>query len=203
MAEIPIDKEILVMEPPPKEVVLLEVSDDDDDEKELKHYHAPCSLDPSRKSCKPPALHFISVGWRSLGCEYNTDHTKLSADVVGKLSISHRASVDNPRVVIDCRSFGRHTGEWRLVHYCGEHYNTLGDLSKYDFMQSLLTEVMATILICEQHDCSSATILFLCTTGTHKSTAAARLAKEAFALHGYQTSLSHLSNGTWKAQKVF
>ena len=38
MTEIPIDKEISLMEPPPKEVVLIEVSDDDDDEKELKHY---------------------------------------------------------------------------------------------------------------------------------------------------------------------
>ena len=135
-----------------------------------------------------------------MGCIYNPDFNKLSGDVVGKLNISHRASVNRPRVVIDCRSFGRHTGEWSLVHHCGEHYNTLDDISKHAFMQSLLTEVLATILICEQHDCSFATILFLCTTGTHKSTAAARLAKEAFALHGYQTSLSHLSSGTWKAR---
>ena len=131
-----------------------------------------------------------------MGCKYNPDFNKLSGDVVGKLNISHRASMKRPSVVIDCRSFGRHTGELRLVNHCGEHYNTLDDISKHVFMQSLLTEVMATILICEQHDCSSATILFLCTTGTHKSTAAARLAKEAFALHGYQTSLTHLSSGT-------
>ena len=135
-----------------------------------------------------------------MGCKYTDNFEELGADVVYRMGISHRGSMDRPATVIDCRSFGRHTGEWRLVHHCGEHYNTLDDLSKHDFMQSLLTEVMATILICEQHDCSSATILCLCTTGTHKSTAAARLAKEAFALHGYQTSLTHLSSGTWKAR---
>ena len=65
----------------------------------------------------------------------------------------------------------------------------------------MLTEVKATVLICEQHEQSSATILFVCTTGTHKSVAAARLAKESFAMSGYQTTVTHLSAGNWGSRK--
>ena len=68
-------------------------------------------------------------------------------------------------------------------------------------MKELLAEVKATILICQQHEASSATILFLCTTGTHKSVAATRLAREAFALSGYQTTITHMSSGQWASRK--
>ena len=65
----------------------------------------------------------------------------------------------------------------------------------------MLTEVKATVLICEQHEQSSVTILFVCTTGTHKSVAGARLAKESFAMNGYQTTVTHLSAGHWASRK--
>ena len=136
------------------------------------------------------------MGWR-----YNADFEKLGADVVHRMGISHRGSMDRPSTVIDCRSFGRHTGEWNLVHHCGEHFDTLVLILNHEYMKELLAEVKATILICQQHGASLATILFVCTTGTHKSVAAARLAKEGFELSGYETAITHMSAANWAPRK--
>ena len=65
----------------------------------------------------------------------------------------------------------------------------------------MLAEVKATVLICEQHKQSSVTVLFVCTTGTHKSVSAARLTKESCAVNGYQTTVTHLSAGHWASRK--
>jgi hypothetical protein len=208
MNEFPIDDDISIMEPQPKKVDLINIdSDDEDDEGELKHHRParpPVTLtlrpSPGTASCKPFELQFVSVGWKSVGCSYNDDFEKLGEAVVRRVGIT-RASMDRPAVVIDCRAFGRNQGPWKLVHHCGEHHDTLVVLLKHKYMKDMLTEVKATVLICEQHEQSSATILFVCTTGTHKSVAAARLAKESFAMSGYQTTVTHLSAGNWASRK--
>ena len=63
------------------------------------------------------------------------------------------------------------------------------------FLREILSDIKSTVLIHEQHNSSSVTVLFVCTTGTHKSVAGGRLAKESFAMGGYHTTVTHLSVG--------
>ena len=136
-----------------------------------------------------------------MGCKYTDNFEELGADVVYRMGISHRGSMDRPATVIDCRAFGRRTGDWKLVHHCGEHYETLHMILDHEYMKEMLEEVKATILICRQHGVSLATILMLCTTGTHKSVSAARLAKEGFELSGCETAITHMCKANWAPRK--
>ena len=65
----------------------------------------------------------------------------------------------------------------------------------------MLAEVKATVLIYEQHKQSVVTVVFVCSTGTQKSVAGARLCKESVGMAGYNTSVTHLSAGNWASRK--
>ena len=134
MNEFWIDDEISLMEPQPQVVDMINLDIDDEDKAtELKHHRParpPVMItltprpSPGTALCEPFELHFVSVGWESVGCSYNDDFEKLGEAVVRRVGIT-RASMDRPAVVIDCRAFGRHQGPWKLVHHCGEHHDTL------------------------------------------------------------------------------
>ena len=65
----------------------------------------------------------------------------------------------------------------------------------------MLAEVKTTVLIYEQHKQEVVTILFVCSTGTHKSVAGSRLCKESFGMAGYHTHVTHLSAEKWASRK--
>ena len=70
----------------------------------------------------------------------------------------------------------------------------------HEYTRDIPSEVKATVLIHEQHSSSAVAVWFVCTTGTHKSVAGGRLAKESFAMDGYHTTVTHLSAGNWASR---
>ena len=181
------------------------VADDTDDatcsEFNLKVDEQPTSkrvklLSPTEVSHKECSITIYSVGWRQQGTTWSRDFNELMYGKQGLVSRLKVRGIGRPNMVLDCRPMNERYMPHHILQHTGYHGDIVSKLAGHRFFTKGLMMVMKELKGCM--DNGDVSMMLVCTSGVHRSVAAALIFEYVFKSLGYKVhGLRHLSKGSW------
>ena len=162
-------------------------------------------------TCLPPKsmpLQLFTIGWKTCGARWQYNFGKLIDKGINCVSeraaFTCKAMRGGTLTWFDARNFHNPDHGPDLSSHCGEHFRIMVELTgskEFPVFLLQLREWMADIEIANSPSMQAKRNrgAFVCTSGTHRSVACARIAYECLNRGGFNAEQPrHLSIGTWQ-----
>ena len=151
----------------------------------------------------PPRLlvRVSSCGWKELGCQYNKDFDviiKQRKGVIQKFKHKGWPKVD---MWLDCRSLKSHPVK-KLLWHCGRHTEIMRSILEHPNWPDLRDQVKKLVRDAIQSLSEELHIVFVCTSGAHRSVACRELTRHVLSRSGFQVEGEDYSSDSWAQRNL-